>query len=81
MAQVLNYRIENASLVDQERLVEIDGESHTAIVKRAAIEAVPESGQGPTFTMSLPASALDEFAEGDAITVTVAKAADPEPAN
>ena len=71
MSIVLNYVVHSASLVDQTRTVDVDGEPTEVSVKRGVVEAVPVSGEGATFTMSVSATALAEFPEGTVINVTV----------
>ena len=74
MPRELKFTVENASVTTHQIETIFDGAPAVLTVERAVIECLPVDAGGKTFTMVLPADALDEFPEGSAITVTVSPA-------
>ena len=67
----LDYVVENATLTTINTQITFNGAPATVAYQRALIEALPKSGEGPTFTMQLDPSELAQFPEGTEITITV----------
>lgn len=70
----LDYVVENATLATVNAQTTFNGSPATVAYQRARIEALPKSGDGPTFTMELDPAFLAQFPEGSEITVTVTPA-------
>lgn len=71
MSYSLQFTVVNAQLVPVEVDVTVDGNPAKATFTRAVIEAEPVDKAGKTQTLVLPPDALDVFAEGSSISVTV----------
>ena len=74
MPRKMKFTVENASLATHQVETTFDGAPATLTVERAVIECLPADAAGKTFTMVLPADALDEFPEGSTIIVTASPA-------
>lgn len=74
MPVTLAYVVENATLTTVNTQITHNGAPATVAYQRALIEALPKSGEGPTFTMHLDPSELAKFPERSEITITVTPA-------